>query len=270
MVKECLILLRERREAMQTNETPLVSVVMPAYNSEAYIQSAIRSLQNQTVEDWELLVIEDGSKDTTPEVVAKLAQADGRIRLLPNEKNMGTARSRNRGMDLCRGRYIAFLDSDDCWHSTKLEKQIALAQSTGADILYTSYAIVDDSGEKRCPDFVVPERTDLKRMLRCSEIGCSTVMLAGQLAKEARFAENFYHEDYAMWLTLLQKGATAAGVSEVLVDYRYHADSRAADKFSSAKRRWRIYRDLLKLSLLKSGWYSMLYAVSGLLKYRKK
>lgn len=258
---------------MQTNVTgnkPVVSVIMPAYNSEAYIESAIRSVQAQTVQDWELLVIEDGSRDSTPELVQKMAAEDPRIRLLPNQHNMGTARSRNRGMELCRGRYIAFLDSDDCWHCDKLEKQVALAETTGADILYTSYAIVDDSGQKCCPDFVVPERTDLKRMLRCSEIGCSTVMLSGDLAKAARFAENFYHEDYAMWLTLLQKGAKARGVSQVLVDYRYHADSRAADKFSSAKRRWRIYRDLLKLSVIKSGWYSALYAVSGILKYRKK
>lgn len=257
---------------MQTNEAgrkPMVSVIMPAYNSEAYIETAIRSVQEQTVADWELLVIEDGSKDTTPELVAKLAAEDPRIRLLPNEKNMGTARSRNRGMDLCCGQYVAFLDSDDWWHPTKLEKQLALAQTSGADILYTSYAIVDDAGEKRCPDFVVPETTDLKRMLRCSEIGCSTVMLSEKV-KNARFAENFYHEDYAMWLTLLQKGTKAAGVSEVLVDYRYHADSRAADKFSSAKRRWRIYRDLLKLSVIKSGWYSAQYAVYGILKYRKK
>ncbi len=251
-------------------ELPLVSVIMPAYNSETYIESAIRSIQEQTVENWELLVIEDGSKDGTAGLVAKLAAEDQRIRLLPNEQNMGTARSRNRGMDLCRGQYIAFLDSDDLWHPTKLEKQIALAEATGADILYTSYAIVDDNGEKCCPDFVVPETTDLKKMLRCSEIGCSTVMLSGELAKAERFAENFYHEDYAMWLTLLQKGAKAAGVSEVLVDYRYHADSRAADKFSSAKRRWRIYRDLLKLSVIKSGWYSVQYAVYGILKYRKK
>lgn len=251
-------------------DSPLVSVIMPAYNSEAYIETAIRSVQTQTVKSWELLVIEDGSKDSTLELVAKMAAEDPRIRLLPNEKNMGTARSRNRGMDLCRGVHVAFLDSDDLWHPTKLEKQLDLAKTSGADILYTSYAIVDDSGAKCCPDFVVPGSTDLKRMLRCSEIGCSTVMLSGQMAKDARFAENFYHEDYAMWLSLLQKGAKAAGVSEVLVDYRYHADSRAADKFSSAKRRWRIYRDHLKLSIIKSGWYSAQYAVYGILKYRKK
>lgn len=258
---------------MQTNEVghkPMVSVIMPAYNAETYIETAIRSVQGQTMADWELLVIDDGSRDNTRQLVAKLAAEDTRIRLLPNEQNMGTARSRNRGIDLHEGRFVAFLDSDDWWHPTKLEKQLALAEATGAEILYTSYAIVDDSGEKRCPDFVVPETTSFQKMLRCSEIGCSTVMLSDKIAGTARFAENFYHEDYALWLSLLQNGAKAAGVSEVLVDYRYHADSRAADKFSSAKRRWRIYRDLLKLSVVKSGWYSAQYAVYGLLKYRKK
>lgn len=222
------------------------------------------------MDDWELLVIDDGSKDDTRQLVAQLAQQDARIRLLPNEKNMGTARSRNRGMDLCRGSYIAFLDSDDWWHPTKLEKQIALAQRSQADILYTSYAIVDDNGEKRCPDFIVPQTTDYKKMLCRSDIGCSTVMLSNRVAHTARFAENFYHEDYALWLQLLRDGATAAGVSEVLVDYRYHQSSRAADKFGSAKRRWRIYRDFLKMSVLESGWYSARYAVSGVIKYRKR
>ena len=97
-------------------ETPRVSVIIPAYEAAAYITKAIRSVQAQTVCDWELIVLDDGSKDDTVQTVAALAQEDPRIRLYPNETNMGVAKTRNRGIALCRGRYVAFLDSDDAWY----------------------------------------------------------------------------------------------------------------------------------------------------------
>lgn len=260
---------------MQTNaagdkKMPLVSVVMPAYNSEAYIESAIRSVQKQTVEDWELLVLEDGSKDSTPEIVAKLAAEDPRIRLLPNEQNMGPARTRNRGMDLCTGQYIAFLDSDDIWYPDKLEKQLALAEQYNADIIYCSYAIVDAQGNLRSADFIVPPQADLKYMLVKSVFSCSTAMLRRSSVGEIRFPVDFYHEDYAFWLDLLQHGLVARGATEVLAAYRVSENSRASNKLASAVRRWHIYRKFLHYSFFRSAWYLMRYAFAGVLKYRKK
>lgn len=107
---------------------PLVSVIMPAYGAEAYIEEAIASVQAQTYENWELLVLEDCSPDRCAQIVEDMAREDSRIRLLRNEKNMGVARTRNRGLDLCRGDYVAFLDSDDLWRPQKLQKQLALAK----------------------------------------------------------------------------------------------------------------------------------------------
>lgn len=248
---------------------PLVSVIMPAYNASEFIADSIQSVLEQTVSETELIVIDDCSTDETAAVVRRLAEADARIRLLPNERNLGTAQSRNRGLDHCRGTYAAFLDSDDIWHPKKLEKQLERIRETGADLVYTSYAIVDASGRRRCEDFLVPGSIDLDGLLKENVIGCSTVLLSHKAAGHFRFRNDFYHEDYVLWLQMLRSGCTAAGVREVLVDYRFHSDSRAANKLSSAAKRWQIYRSYLGLSRMKSIRYLSHYALAGLKKYKR-
>lgn len=256
------------REFSKTG-TPLVSVIMPAYNAAEYIEDSIRSVLEQTVSEVELIVIDDCSVDETIDIVNRLAQKDSRIRLYRNKQNMGTARSRNRGMELCRGVYVAFLDSDDIWHPEKLGKQLERIRQSNADLLYTSYAIVDVSGRRRCEDFHVPSRIDFEGLLKENVIGCSTVLFSRTIAESFRFCEDFYHEDYVLWLQMLKAGCIAEGVTEVLVDYRFHADSRAGNKLSSAQKRWRVYRSYLGLSRTKSLWYLSHYALAGLKKYRK-
>ncbi len=255
---------------MTEHGVPLVSIVMPAYNAEMYIEAAIRSVQTQTHKNWELLVLDDCSRDGTKQIVEKMAAQDSRVRLLCNEKNMGVARTRNRGLDLCRGDYVALLDSDDIWRPEKLEKQLALAKKENGDIVYCSYAIIDEHGNRKCEDFIVPPATSLKKLLAKNVIGCSTVMLSGKAVGEYRFPTDFYHEDFALWLDMLKAGKKAVGHQEVLVDYRVHSGGRASNKVNSAKRRWRIYRSFLGLSLVESSWYLARYAVSGMIKYRPK
>ena len=249
---------------------PRVSVIMPAYNAERFIEEAIGSVIRQTVQDWELLVIDDGSTDATVAVVEKLARTDSRITLLRNEVNMGVAKTRNRGLDLCRGRFAALLDSDDIWHPQKLERQLQLAEDTGADVIYCSYGIIDAQGNKARADYVVPGQTDFEGLLRENVIGCSTVMLAERIAKQYRFGTGFQHEDYVLWLELLRSGYKAAGCTEVLVKWRYIVNSRSFNKRKSAQDRWRIYRKYLKLPLLKSLQMFGSYAASSLKKYRRQ
>ena len=247
---------------------PLVSVVMPAYNAERFVEAAIRSVQSQTVADWELLVLDDGSSDGTCAIAACLAQEDPRIRLLPNGENLGVARTRNRGFDLSRGQFVALLDSDDVWHPEKLEKQLARL-AAGGDFCYCSYAIIGKNGEKARSDFLVPETVDFEKLLRQNIIGCSTVLLRRELTGKYRFTTQFFHEDYVLWLQLLQSGCRAVGCPEVLADWRYIADSRSFDKGKSARNRRDFYRKYLKLSLLKSAWVFAAYALTGVRKYMK-
>lgn len=246
---------------------PMVSIVMPAYNAAKFIASTITSVQAQTFQGWELLVIDDGSKDETVSIVETFAKEDSRITLLRNEKNMGVAKTRNRGMELAEGRYVALLDSDDLWYPEKLEKQLALAEKTGAEIIYCSYAMIDEAGEKKHEPFVVPKETDYKKMLISSVISCSTVLLKAEVAKRYSFDETYYHEDYVLWMQLLKDGKRAVGCEQVLGAYRIRESSRSSDKLSSAKKRWVIYRKCLNMSFLTSVYYLFRYAVRALRKY---
>jgi len=122
---------------------PFVSVIIPTYNCQLFIETAVRSVMEQTYRDWELLVIDDGSTDATCEIIRRLAEEDARIRFLRNPANIGVAGTRNRGLDEIRGEYVAFLDGDDVWHPKKLEKQLQAMRAEDADMSYTSYAIID-------------------------------------------------------------------------------------------------------------------------------
>ncbi len=253
----------------EQNTQPLVSVVMPAYNAQAFIEEAIASVAAQTVTDWELIVVDDGSQDQTCQIVEELAKKDPRIRLSVNEKNMGAAGTRNRGMDLSRGEYIALLDSDDYWYPQFLEKLLTCARSTQADIVYCSYALVDEEGKKVCNDFIVPEQTDFHSSMIRNVISCSTSLLAKSITKNHRFPVGIYHEDIALWFSLLRDGAVARGVPEVLAAYRQRENSKTANKLTSACRRWTIYRKHLQLPLIKSLALMIQYAYYGVIKFRR-
>lgn len=247
---------------------PLVSVIMPAYNAEPYLEQAVRSVLDQTYENWELLLLDDCSTDRTAALAADLARLDPRIRLYRSEQNLGVARTRNRGFDLAQGAWAALLDSDDSWRREKLERQLALAERTGADILYCSYALVEEGAGHRS-DFLVPERTSYDEMLRQSVLSCSTVLLSREIYTSYRFSPEYYHEDYVFWLRLLKDGHQAAACPEVLADYRLVKGSRSDNKLRAAKNRWKIYRRVEGLPFWRAAGVFASYACHGLVKYKR-
>lgn len=250
------------------NTSPLVSVIMPAYNAEPFVEEAIASVIAQTVTDWELIVIDDCSKDDTFSVAQRVIGDEPRIRLLRNEKNSGVSETRNRGIDLSAGRYIAFLDSDDIWHPEKLEKQLAKLRETGAAICYCSYGIIDISGEKIKADYLVPETAEYADILKENYMQCSAMLIREDVVKKFRFNTEFFHEDYILGLDMLRSGEKAVGCKELLLNWRYLENSRSFNKKKSAVNRWKIYRDYLKLPLHSSLRLFLNYAVAGLRKYR--
>lgn len=263
-VADCETSAAEKR----SESTPLVSVIMPAYNAEKYIEQAIRSVQKQTVRSWELIVVDDRSTDKTAEQIRRLAAEDMRIIPVYSETNHGAAESRNIALRQCRGEFVALLDADDVWHPQKLERELERARKTDADLVYSSYAMIDEQGTRCFSDFIVEESTDLQSMLNCNTIGCSTVLMKAKVLEKRPFVTDFYHEDYVMWLSLLQAGCKAVGVRDILVDYRVARGSRSFNKLKSAKNRWRVYRDYLKLPLIPSVKAMVGYAINGLKKYR--
>ncbi len=249
--------------------TPLVSVIIPAYNAERYIKETIQSVQNQTFHSWEIIVIDDCSQDATCFVITQIMANDARIQLVKNVVNLGAAASRNKGVSLAKGKYIAFLDADDVWFPEKLEKTLVRLQEENADFAYSSYAIVDAKGEKVKPDYIVPKTTSFVSMLKENVIGCSTVVISRNLADKYRFVENFYHEDYVLWLQLLKEEYKAVGVPEVLVGWRFLENARSFNKRNAAINRWKIYHSFLKLPIYKSVYYFLIYATMGFKKYGK-
>lgn len=248
----------------------LVSVVIPAYNCEKYIKTALSSVMAQTVENIEIIVIDDCSTDNTWKVIEQLAEKDSRIRAIKNEKNLGVAETRNKAMQYSQGEFIALLDSDDYWYEGKLEKQIKLQKETGADLIYCSYAIVDEEEKKKCSNYIVPDHATLDMILKENVIGCSTVLFKSDIGKKYCFQKKYYHEDFVFWIDVLKGGAVARGVKEVLSAYRVRENSRASNKWKSTVNRYKVIRGYLRCSILKSSWMILRFALKGIVKYGSK
>lgn len=180
-----------------------VSIIMPAFNSARYIAKTIQSVLDQTYKGWELLVIDDCSSDGTAEVVAGFG--DSRIRLLRNEVNSGAAISRNYGLREAKGRWIAFLDSDDLWLPTKLEEQLEFMESNRFAFSFTDYAIVQNDGTIEPHAFIAPNVVDQRLMRRYCYFSTITVMYDANAIGLIQIADIKKNNDYAMWLKAVEK-----------------------------------------------------------------
>lgn len=245
----------------------LISVVVPVYNGEKYISQTISSVLSQTYKNWELLIVDDCSEDSTLKIVEEYQKENDRIVVLRTKKNSGVAIARNIGIKQARGEYIALLDADDIWRETKLEKQLELALKECADIVYCSYGLIDSEGKNLNRDFIVPPYTSFELMLVSSAISCSTAMISTNILKKNLFKNEYYHEDLMLWLELLSIPVKAAGVVDVLADYRQIEGSRSHKKLHSALERWRVYRKGFNLPIGKSVYCFLRYAFKGLQKY---
>lgn len=245
----------------------LVSVVMPVYNASKYLEEAIESVLQQTYENFELIIVDDCSKDNSLEIARRYEDQDQRIRVIAGEKNQGVAHVRNRGILEANGDYIALLDCDDVWCDTKLERQVHLIVKEDADLAYCSYDFIDENSNEVLKPFIVPEITNYKKMLASSVISCSTALIESQLLKAHPFKPGFYHEDYLLWMELLSLPVKAVGDPTVLMHYRQVKGSRSNNKRNAAIKRWKIYREALGLGLIESIVAFAAYALHGVIKY---
>lgn len=246
----------------------LVSIVTPVYNCERFLRQTVQSVLDQSFHQWELIIVDDCSTDGTLALAQQLAAGEKRIRVARNETNLGVSMTRNRGIAQARGEYIALLDGDDLWAPDKLERQVRLMEQ-GWDLAYCSYDFYDEAGApiKRMKPFLVPERTNYRKMLVSSVVSSSTAMVRAELLKAHPFRADTYHEDYALWMELFALPIRAIGDKKVLMHYRQLPGSRSNAKGNAAKQRWSIYRRVLKLSLPESILAFMGYAVCGVKKY---
>lgn len=242
-----------------------VSIIMPALNSEKTLAAAVDSVIAQTVQDWQLLIVDNGSDDATRDIAGRYAQADRRIRLLTDCPVRCAAAARRRGIDEAGGEFIAFLDSDDLWAPEKLELQL----QTEADFVFTGCAYLNADGSERDSILHVPQRVGYPEILRQNVIPCSSVLVRAGLL-EGCFTEttNEVSEDYAAWIRILRRGVTAVGIDRPLLRYRLSADSLSGNKLRSAVRCFRMYRQV-GLSLPQAIRWWLSYVTRSVVKYSR-
>ena len=246
------------------NPEPLISILMAAYNSEKTIRYAIDSVLAQTYQNWELLVVDDCSSDNTLSIAG--SYVDPRIRVFRNQSNSGVSRTRKKALDAAAGEWIAVLDSDDMWAPNKLEKQLKLAETYEAKLIFTGSAFVRDDGSPINWQLHVPEELGYRELLKQNLISNSSVLVENNLYRQYYVTNDKVHEDYALWLRITGAGTTAYGIDEPLLYYRLVRPSRSSNKLNAAKMRWNTYR-FSGLDAIPASYYMCWYAVRGMLKY---
>lgn len=246
----------------------LVSIVMPAYNSEKYIGEAIDSVLIQTYTNWELIIVDDCSTDRTVEIIRKYAFDNPRINIICLKEHKGVAYARNIAINNARGRYIAFLDSDDLWIGEKLEKQINFMKNNGYVFTYHSYLIFNNDTHNYKIN-LVPTVMDYNKLLKGNNTGsCISVCIDRYIVKNI-FMPSSRHEDYICWLNILKEyKINAYGLNDVCGMYRVRTKSISSNKIYSALWTWKVYRESQNLSFLKSCIYMMYYIFNGIKKYK--
>lgn len=244
----------------------LVSIITPVYNAEEFLKDTIDSVITQTYENWELLLIDDCSTDSSSKIISEYMVNDSRIKYIKLDKNSGAAVTRNTGLSLAEGRYIAFLDSDDIWMPTKLERQIDLLQKNEVGFCFTSYRYVMQNGEPMSKVARAPERIDYNGLLKNTIIGCSTVLIDKRIIGDFRMTNVRRGQDTATWLQLLKRTDYAYGIYDDLVWYRVVSGSLSDNKITAIKRTWNTYRNVEHLSLPKAMYVFVFYAYNAVKK----
>lgn len=232
---------------MAKENTPLVSIIMAAYNAEKFLPDSIASVIDQTYSNWELLIVNDCSSDRTKEVAESFN--DPRIKLINLSENGGAGVARNMGLKSALGSYIAFLDADDLWLPHKLETQLNFMLETRAPICHTSYAFINETGESIAGYVEASPEVDLHKYMRCTEIGLSTAMINKKIIGDFVFNSMRLRQDTRLWIELLKKNYHAYGLNKNLVKYRIREGQISGNKFKSAQRTFKLYLSFKEIPL---------------------
>lgn len=247
----------------ETLAEPSVSIIMPSFNSAEFIGEAIESVLAQTHRSWELLVVDDCSRDDTRSIIASYGALDDRIRPIFLQENSGSAVARNTAIAETRGRYIAFLDSDDIWAQQKLERQLAFMTESGCPFTYTSYERISEEG-RPLSIVRVPPATTFRSLLRKNVVACLTAIYDTAFFGRTLMPDIRKGQDYGLWLALLRRVDHGCGLDEVLGRYRVRENSISSNKFESSQWVWRIYREVVGLSLPAAIVSFTFYAAGGI------
>lgn len=245
---------------------PLVSIITPVYNAEMFLSDTIKSVQNQTYKNWEILLVDDCSKDNSAQIIKEFQKYDDRIKYIKLEKNSGASVSRNTGIKNAKGRFIAFVDSDDIWKPEKLEVQVKYMLENNLGFTFTSYRYMKEDGELTNKVAKAPSKINYNGLLKNTIIGCSTVVIDTDIVEYFEMPLVRRGQDTATWLQILRKEKYAYGIDKDLVDYRLVGESLSSNKIIALKRTWNTYRNVEKLGLIKSSYVFCFYVFNAIKK----
>ena len=237
----------------------LVSVIMPAYNSEAFIAESIRSVIQQTYQDWELLIIDDASTDDTRKIIGKLYQEDNRIRLLENSANRGTHHTRNKGIKAAQGDFIAFLDADDLWKPEKLQKQLEVLSQENYSACFSSYELISEDGAKLQKKIEALPELEYQKLLKANYVGNLTGIYNARVLGKIYCPEISKRQDWALWLKVIEKGGPMKGIQESLAIYRIRKNSISTNKLEMLRYNFNVYHKILGYNFLNSSWKMLVF-----------
>jgi len=246
----------------------MVSIITPSYNSKQFIQDTIDSVLAQTYQNWEMIIVDDYSSDGSVAYIRSIIKEDKRFRLIALKQNVGAAKARNRAIQEAKGRYIAFLDSDDMWSIDKLEKQIRFMKEYTIALSYTSYYSMEEISGKVIKEITIPKKIDYSELLKQNIIGCLTAMYDTEILGKVYMPNIRKRQDFALWLKILKKVPYAYGIEEPLAYYRMRYNSISNNKFKASLYNWKMYRKIEKLPLYKAIYYFGWYTYRGLQKYK--
>jgi len=242
----------------------LVSIITPSYNASKFIEECIRSVLDQSYTNWELIIVDDCSSDNSCEMIRKYN--DKRIQLFELDSNVGAAEARNVAIRKAKGKYIAFLDSDDLWESQKLEKQISFMQTEDIAFSFSTYQPMSEDGSKLYLIIHAPKIVTYYSYLKNTIIGCLTVVIDREKTGYFEMPNIRSSHDMALWLLIMRRGFDAYGLDENLARYRIVSTSNTASKWRAAKDVWKVYREIEKLSFFYSSWCFLNYAFNAFVK----
>lgn len=232
----------------------LVSIITPNYNAEKFIAETIESVINQTYTNWELIIVDDCSTDDSLAIINEFIKKEDRIKLIKLSKNSGPAVARNNGIEVAKGEYMAFLDSDDRWFSNKLEVQLNVMQKHNYALTFTSYYSVNEQKEKQ-KIIRAKKQITYKNLLTNNYIGCLTAMYSVQQLGKVYMPLVLKRQDWGLWLKITKNNIVAYGIQEPLASYTRRETSISSNKFNLLKYNWKIYREHEHLTIVKSLYY---------------
>ena len=247
-----------------------VSIITPLYNAERFLALTIDSVLAQTYPDWEMIIINDGSTDSSLLIAESYAKKDSRIQVF-SQKNAGSAAARNNGIRRATGRYIALLDSDDLWEPLFLESQLRLMKEKQTALVYGAHRRIDADGNEVLKPFFPPESITYKDLLRSCYITCLTALYDTKPFGKVYLREEFrsLRDDHVLWLEIMRKVDRAWGNQQIVGSYRILGSSVSRNKRKVIRPQYLVYRKAEHLGVIPSLYYLTCWAVNGFLKYRR-